>query len=197
LLWQNDKFYLLSRSNSVIRYIRIIGLFNAAIWFGMAVFFTAGVSPTFFSHKILSLFGGENSLYSRAYAGAVNVTVLEKYYYWHYICGVIAFCHLVFEWLFGGYLISRFKPSLLVLICSINLICGIFLMPPLKKFQLQKYDLKAPPTLREAASSSFKTLHLISYSLNLVVIVSTGLYFYNFTNHINEQRLVIKDKIRY
>lgn len=181
----------------MIRYIRIIGLFNAAIWFGMAVFFTAGVSPTFFSHKILSLFGGENSLYSRAYAGAVNVTVLEKYYYWHYICGVIAFCHLVFEWLFGGYLISRFKPSLLVLICSINLICGIFLMPPLKKFQLQKYDLKAPPTLREAASSSFKTLHLISYSLNLVVIVSTGLYFYNFTNHINEQRLVIKDKIRY
>lgn len=181
----------------MVKIIRTIGLLNAAIWFGTAVFFTAGVAPAFFSTKMLSLFGGETSFYSRAYAGWANIIVLERYFYWQYVCGGIALCHLVFEWFYGGQLISRFKPGILALVCSINLISGIFLMPQIKQLHIEKYDVRSGVARREAAASSFKILHGISWGLNLIVIAGTGAYFYILTNQAVEHRLVLRDKFRY
>jgi hypothetical protein len=163
----------------------------------MAVFFTAGVAPAFFSSKMLSLFGGETSLYSRAYAGAANIIILERYYYWNYACGAIAFGHLLYEWLYGKELISRFKPGLLVVLCSLNIINGAFLMPQMKQFHFQKYDLKYTPTQREAAANSFKALHGISWGINLIVVGGICVYFYFVANQPIEQRFVIRNKIRY
>ncbi|MGC8743247.1 MAG: DUF4149 domain-containing protein [Verrucomicrobiia bacterium] len=172
-------------------------MLNAAVWLGMGIFFTVGVAPAFFSSKMLALFGGETSLYSRAFAGAANIIILEKYYQWNYVCGAIAFFHLLVEWFYGKELITRFKPGLLVVICFLNIISGVFLTPQLKQFHFQKYDLKNTPTQREAAANSFKALHGISYGMNLLVVGGIGIYFYILIHQPVEQRFVIRDKIRY
>ena len=75
----------------MILVIRFIGILNAAIWLGAAVFFTFAVAPAFFvgEAKILGL--------HPFYLGAMAQLVLARFFYLQYICGAIA--------------ISSFSPS--------------------------------------------------------------------------------------
>lgn len=178
------------------KFIRILGLLNAAVWFGAGIFFTFVVAPGFFSDKMLALFGGTQSFYSKAYAGAANIIILERYYHFQFFCGAVAFLHIVLEWLIAGQFISKFKFWLLILICSINILNGIFLMPALKQLQVQKYDLKTTNAQRLGAESSFRILHGMSWGMNVVVLISTGIYLINLSSLQNggSQKLIIKTK---
>lgn len=174
------------------RLIRIIGLINIAIWLGGAIFFTCVVAPAFFSTKMLALFGGEGAPFARAYAGAANIIVLERYYYFNLVCGFIAFIHIFLEWLYSGQFVSRLKPAILIVVCAINLFFGVMMMPKMKSYFAQKYDQRIPAVQREAAERNFKLYHIIFWGANLVVIAGVGGYFYNLTQLPSEQRLFIK-----
>lgn len=72
-------------------------------------------------------------------------------------------------------------------------------MPALKLLQVQKYDLKTTNAQRINAESTFRILHGMSWGLNLVVFISTGVYLINLVNQHgeNSQKLIIKEKIMY
>jgi hypothetical protein len=180
----------------VNKFIRIFGILNAAVWFGAGIFFTFVVAPGFFSNEMLALFGGPQSFYSKAYAGAANIIILKRYYHFQYFCGAVAFLHIVLEWLILGQFFNKFKLWLLVLICSLNIMNGIFMMPAMKQLQIQKYDLKTTNAQRLGAESSFRILHGMSWGVNAIVLVSTGIYLINLISIQNgsAQKLVIRTK---
>ena len=70
------------------RFLKWVGLLNAAIWLGATLFFTFAVGPAFFSEKTWALFGWpQNVLAAKYYAGAVAQVVLERYFLMQHLCG--------------------------------------------------------------------------------------------------------------
>src|SRR3989442_11060570 len=77
------------------------------MWFGASIFFTFSVGPAFFSDKMIGLL-------TRPYAGAAAQIVIERYFFFHEMCGVIALAHLVAEWLYMGKPLQRLTLWLLL-----------------------------------------------------------------------------------
>jgi hypothetical protein len=62
----------------VISFLRFLGVANAAIWLGAAVFVTCLAGPAFFSAEMLAVFGGQ-----RYYAGAAAEVFISRYFFLH------------------------------------------------------------------------------------------------------------------
>ena len=158
----------------MINALRIVGVINAAIWFGACVFFTFGVGPAFFSDAMLALLG-------RPHAGAAAQVVLQRYFLVHQICGVIGLAHLVAESLYLGRPIMRWTLSLLAAVFVLGLVGGYGIQPKLRTLHRSMYTPSNPPALREAAQKSFRVWHGVSQGLNLVVVAGVLVYLLRVT----------------
>ena len=83
----------------VIGFLRLVGLINAAIWFGAAVFFAFAAAPVATSEAMGSLLGPRNFPY---FSASVYHLIAGKYYALHLICSVIALMHMATEWVYLG-----------------------------------------------------------------------------------------------
>jgi hypothetical protein len=158
----------------VIGFLRILGVANAAVWFGAAIFFTFAVGPAFFSDRMLNLLG-------RPHAGAAAQLVLERYFLLHQICGGVALVHVVAEWLYMGKPLQRLTLWLLIGIYSLGLIGGYGLQPKLQGLHRTIYGPGATTEQRQQARRSFNTFHGLSQFLNLVVMAGVALYLWRVT----------------
>ena len=165
----------------MIGFLRILGIANAAVWFGGAIFFTFAVGPAFFSDKMLSLLG-------RPHAGAAAQIVLERYFLLHQVCGGVALLHVVAEWLYMGKPLQRLTLWLLIAIYSLGLIGGLGLQPRLQGLHRTIYGPGVTVEQRDQAKRSFKSLHTMSQLLNLVVTAGVALYLWRVTTPANGYR---------
>jgi len=165
----------------VIGFLRFLGVANAAVWFGTAIFFTLAVGPAFFSQKMLGLLG-------RPHAGAAAQIVLERYFAMHQVCGVIALLHLVAEWLYMGKPLQRLTLWLLLGIFTLGLMGGYSVQPKLQGLHRTIYGPGATSEQRERAKRSFSTYHGISQVLNLMVTAGVALYLWRVTTPSNGYR---------
>ncbi len=151
----------------MIGFLRFIGVVNAAIWFGSAIFFTVVAGPTFFSEEMKSLF-------PPPYNGLAAQIFLKRYFYLQYFCGGIALLHLLLEKLYTGRT-ERFMSGLIAVILSISLLGGLWLQPKLKELHVVKYRGQTVE-LRAGAGKSFGLWHGVSQTMNL--FMTAGLLFY-------------------
>lgn len=152
----------------MIGFLRFVGVVNAAVWFGSAIFFTIVAGPTFFSDEMVKLI-------RPPYNGAAAQILLKRYFYLHYCCGGIAVVHLLLERLYTGRTFERFTLALLAIILGFSLIGGFWLQPKLKGYHYIKYR-GATAEERAAAAKSFGAWHGVSQTMNIFVTV--GLLFY-------------------
>lgn len=165
----------------VLSFLRIIGLLNAAVWLGAVLFFTFAVGPAFFGASMLDIFGGEESPGSRYYAGLAAMVVLKRYFIWLYVCGGIAVLHAVIESAYHGQPLKQMKTVLAVVLLAMSLVGGAMIQPKLRDLQGTKYDARATPVQREAASRSFAVWHGISQAINLLMALGVLFYFWKTT----------------
>jgi len=183
---------LLSRSvRPVILVIRFIGVMNAAIWLGAAVFLTTAAAPAFFSGEVKTL--GLHPFWT----GAMAQLVLARFFYLQYICSAIAVAHLLAEWVYLGRPLQRLTLGLLLGLMLLGLLGGLWIQPKLKQLNLVRYGMTAsykpanfPPEERAAASSSFRTWHLVSLVMNFVALAGLGIYFWRVTHPTDNLRFV-------
>ena len=71
----------------MIGFLRIVGLLNAAVWFGAAVFFTFGVGLVPFSPEMKTLLGSNNAPY---FSGAIAQIFIARYFHFQLACGAVA-----------------------------------------------------------------------------------------------------------
>src|SRR5436190_8946410 len=106
----------------VIAFLRFIGIVNAAVWFGAALFFSFGIAPAFFTPEMKRLFGD-------FYCGLIAQAVLERYFVLHYCCGALALVHQLAEWVYLGKALQRFTFGLLLAILTLSLTGGLWFQP--------------------------------------------------------------------
>ncbi|MDB6110935.1 MAG: hypothetical protein JWR69_2685 [Pedosphaera sp.] len=154
-----------------------MGLVNAAVWFGAAIFFTLGVGPGVFSQDMHKLFGETAFQY---YAGGVALVLIKRYFILQYICGTIALLHLFAEWLYLGRKTNRLTLGLLVVLFSLSLMGGLWLQPKMQTLRQTMY-LDPSPERKDLARRSFGAWHGVSQFANLIIIAGLIVYLVRVT----------------
>ena len=151
--------------------LRFVGIVNAAIWLGSAVFLTFVVGPAVFSPTMLELL-------SRYHAGRVAQILLGRYFILQHVCGALAVLHLVADWLYAGRNPRRFGLWLLAILVGLGLVGGFWFQPKMKELSTIKYAPTATPAQQEAAGKSFGMWHGVSQAMNLVMLGGVLVYFW-------------------
>jgi hypothetical protein len=175
----------------VILVIRFIGVLNAAIWLGAAVFFTFAAAPAFFSGEVEKL--GLHAFWR----GAMAQLVLARYFQLQYFCGFIAGAHLLTEYFYLGRRLQRVTLWLLIGLLGVSIAGGLWIQPKLKRLNLVRYSMSEsykpaaiPAPTRAAAAESFRFWHRISQIMNLAGMGALSVYFWRAVHPPDDLRFV-------
>lgn len=171
----------------MIGFLRFVGILNAAVWFGTAIFFSFGVGLAPFSQEMKSLLGQNNYPY---FSGAIAQLLIARYFDFQIACGGVAVLHLLAEWLYLGKLPRKFQVGLLVGLCSAALLGGYGLQPKLKALHATKYGVNHRPEIRLAADRSFRAWHGVSQVVNFLVVAGLAVYLWRAANPSDPTRFV-------
>jgi Domain of unknown function (DUF4149) len=148
-------------------FLRFVGIVNAAIWFGAAIFFAAGVLPAVFSREMHQLFHENPS--EPYYSGAVAQTLFQCYFTLQCICGAVALLHLVAEKLYLGRGMPRLGTTLVVSLFCFALIGSFWLLPHMKDLRQTGYFGRTQDE-KERARHSFAMWHGFSEVVNVFIV---------------------------
>jgi hypothetical protein len=171
----------------MINALRFVGIVNAAIWFGAAVFATLGAGPAFFSEPVLRLVG-------RPYAGAVAQEIWSRYFLLQYGCGIVAVVHLLLLWIFTGRPFARWTLVLLGVVLALVLWSGVRIQPELRRLHLSMYGVRSTPAQVEQSRKSFNRWHGAAQTANALVLAGLLLYLWQITRTAPTLRFVSQTK---
>ena len=171
----------------MIGLLRFVGILNAAVWFGAAIFLTFGVGMVPFSQEMKSLLGQANYPY---FSGAIAQLFIARYFFFQIGCVMIAAMHLLAEWLYLGKHPQKLQVGLVIGLASAVLIGGYWLQPKMKVLHATKYGLDNRPEVREAADRSFRAWHGVSQVINLLMVGGLTVYLWRATNPSDPTRFV-------
>jgi hypothetical protein len=143
--------------------LRFVGIVNAAVWLGGAIFFTFGVGPGFFSDEMLRLL-------PRSHAGAAAQLIIERYFLLQQVCAAIALVHLIVEWLYSGRPLRMPVLCLILALFVIGLSSRQWLLPRMKTYHYQIYAAQSSPEAVAQSRIYFGRWHGFSQVLNLLVL---------------------------
>lgn len=170
------RFAFLAYAERVISFLRFLGVANAAVWFGAAIFVTFFGGPVFFSAQMIHTLGDQ-----RYYAGAAAEVFLGRYFLLHYVCGALAVTHLLAEWLYLGRRLTRFTLGLLAMLLGLTLLGGLWMQPKLHGLHQVMYR-SAVAEEKADATKTFRVWHGVSQAANLCVTVGLLVYFWRLTH---------------
>lgn len=170
----------------MIGFVRFVGILNAAIWCGSAIFLIVGLPPLFSAEmkRLLGLPG----------VGFAAQTVLARFFILQYVCAGVAFAHLIVESLVNRHPFSRFNLALLTGLTALALAGGLGVQPKLRDLHLRMY-YSTTPQQKEEAARNFRAWHGGSQIANLLVITGLILYLWKVTEARESPRFVLS-KIR-
>jgi hypothetical protein len=177
----------------VIGFLRFVGMLNAAVWLGAALFFTAGVTPALASRDVQTLFREQ---YFDYLSVAVIQVVATRYFYWHIVCAIIALLHLLAEWLYLGRAAHRLWLGLLGGLLGLGLISNAWVVPKLAQLHRTRHAVNLAQQHRQAAAGSFVSWHRFFLGVNLLVLGGVAVYFWRATTPSDPLRFVSPTKFR-
>jgi hypothetical protein len=170
-----------------------VGVLNAAVWLGAAIFFTMGAGPALVSTDMLTVLGAKNFPY---FSGAVAQIVLARFFRLQVACAVIALVHLVTEWLYLGRPAQKLWLGLLLGLLVLSVAGNAWLCPKLSRLHLIQYALNTTRQDSDAAARSFRTWQGVFQAINVLMIGGLGLYLWRVTNPADSLRFVSPVKFR-
>jgi hypothetical protein len=165
-----------------------VGLFNAAVWFGAAIFFLVSVEPATISEEMKGMLGSKNSPY---FSIAIGQLLVGRYFHFFLGCSVVAALHLTAEWLYFGKSPQRFWFALLVALWVGGAAQVWFIQPTLKEQHRLQFTR---PAQREGAARAYQIWHGVSESVNILVLVGLGGYLWRIANPPDGTRFVSATK---
>ncbi len=168
-------------------FFRFIGILNATIWCGSAIFIVIGV-PALFAPATKGTLGDWNT-------GVAAQAILARFFTLQFWCLGIALAHILAEWWFYGRPLWRFNFGLLLGLAVFSLVAGLWLQPKLLELHRTKYQ-GPTPEMRLQAERAFKMWHGAAQSANLLVIIALMAYVNEVTRADENRRFVSSAKIR-
>jgi hypothetical protein len=177
----------------VLVVLRFIGLANAAVWLGGAIFFTFVAGPAFFTEEM-------KQMIPPPYNGAAAMLVIERFFIMQHWCGAIAIAHLVAEWLYAGKPLQKLTIYMLVGIVALNFLGAFWLQPYMKSLHAKKYaskyGLTVSPVEVEKATRSFGAWHGVSQCFNLMIMAGLLVHFWRLSGQGGSPRPIPAPKFR-
>jgi len=170
-----------------------MGMLNAAIWLGAAIFCTLGVLPLVNSQKMMALLG---HAYFPYMSGGIIELIVTRLFYWQITGAVIAWLHLVLEWLYLGRTPRRRWVALLTFLFSVSLFAGFWLHPKLTRLHRSQHALNVRPAEREVATRSFRFWDGVAQAVSVLMIGGVAVYFWRLTKTEDAPRFVTQVKFR-
>jgi hypothetical protein len=177
----------------VIGVLRFVGLMNAAVWLGSAVFFTVGAGPAVFSQDMKDLLGANNYPY---FSGAIAQVIMARYFHLQLVCGIVALLHALAEWLYLGRPPRKFGLGLLVGLIALGLVGGFWLQPKIKELHTAKYAVNIPSAVQAAKAKSLRVWHGATQTANLLVLAGLAVYLWRVAHPISTTRFVMPVKFQ-
>ncbi len=174
--------------------LRIVGIFNAAIWLGSALFFTFGVAPAIFSDEMRRVFVQPGGPLGDYHLGVIAQHLIGRYFTVNLVCGVIALGHFFGEIIYAGRPFNRLTLGLIVVILGFGVFASTVISPKIKSLHQSKY--LGPVEQRAAAAQQLARLHAVSISGNLLSLVALILYTWRASNPADPLRFVGAQKFR-
>jgi hypothetical protein len=171
----------------VIGFLRLVGLINAAAWFGGSVFFLLVGAPVLESDSMREMLGAKNFPY---FSGATFHLLASRWAMWQAVFGLVALVHLMAEWLYLGRMPGRPWRALLLTLCVGALVAGFGLEPRAREFQRVVYAVNAHPTARQNAASAELTLRKVLTGLDWLITLGVGAWLWRVANPPNPTRFV-------
>ena len=161
-------------------FLRFVGLMNAAVWLGGAVFFSFVTVRGVFQPAMVAMF-------QKYYVGLIAQMMQERYFTFHLVCGGIAFLHALVRWFVRGREPQRVVLGVLAAIYVLSLGGAFVLQPKLKSLFQIKYTA---PTLaqRDQAAASFGRWHGLSQGMNLIILGGLVFYVWRMAEPVAETR---------
>jgi hypothetical protein len=179
---------------NVIGFLRFIGVMNAAVWLGGGFFLMFGTSPAISSPAMQALLG--DRYFSYFSAGIENIA-LARFYHFEIVCALIAFLHLIAEWLYlGRPSRRRFSVSLLVAFFLVAFIGSNVLQPRLRALHTTTFSRSAQPAERQAAARSYRVWDVVTAILNYAVMGGLVVYLWRVANPSDTPRFISSVKFR-
>jgi hypothetical protein len=150
-----------------------VGILNAAVWCGSAVFLTIAL-PAIFSPEMKNLLTAER-------VGFAAEAMVARFFLLQYCCGAIALAHLLAERLYCGKPARNFNWTLVLAMLIAALAGGLWAQPKMNHLHLVKY-FGTIAEQREQAGKSFAAWHAASESINLLVMVGLVVYLWRVSN---------------
>jgi len=170
-----------------------MGLLNAAIWLGAAMFCTLGVLPVVNSQSMAALLG---HTYFPYLSVAISRVIIARLFYWQVFFALVAWLHLILEWLYLGRTPRRIWVTLLTMLFSLSLIGGLWLNPKLIGLHRIQHAPNVRPENRELAAKSFRVWDGAFQAVNVLLIAGVATYFWRLTTTEDAPRFVTPVKFR-
>ena len=171
----------------VIGFVRFVGLMNAAVWFGAAVFFTVGAGPALFSQDMKHLLGENHYPY---FSGAIAQVIIARYFDLQLVCGIVALLHAAVEWLYLGRPLQKFTLGLLLGLLFFSFVGGYGMQPKIKELHTRKYALNYAPEVRQSAARSLRVWHGMAQIVNVLMLGGLAVYLWRAANPVSTSRFV-------
>lgn len=174
----------------MILFLRFIGVMNAAIWFGSAVFILAA-APVFFSAAV------QATPLGKFWPGVMVQFLFERFFYIQCVCATVAIAHQLAEWVYLGRNLQRWVMAVLGALLVFVLAEGLIVQPKMRTLYLVKYGLNEryaaaayPPADRRQAEASFKNWHRASRITGLIATLALGALFWRVLHPADNPRFV-------
>jgi hypothetical protein len=167
--------------------LRFVGILNAAVWCGSAIFLTFGL-PALFSPEL-------KKLLTEPGVGFAAEAVVARFFVLQYWCAAIALAHLLAEWLYGGRPARRLNLSLVLAMLALALAGGLWAQPKMRALHEVKYFGKQPEQ-QAAAARAFARWHGAAESVNLLVMGGLIIYLWRVSGPPESPRFGGFNKIR-
>ncbi len=164
-----------------------MGILNAAVWCGSAIFLAVGL-PAVFSP-------GLKQLLTAPGVGFAAEALVARFFVVQYWCGAIALAHLAAEWLYAGRPARSVNLGLVMGLLAVALVGGLWVQPRMQ--QLHKLHYFGPSAdQRERAGKTFALWHGAWESISLLVIGGLIVYLWRVSAPTEHQRSGNFSKIR-
>lgn len=177
----------------MIGFLKFVGILNAAVWFGSAIFHLFGESPALQSESIRTLLGAK---YFPYFSGVIAQIVADRFFYWMLACGLLALAHLIAERLYLGRTPQRVGFGVVIGLLAVILCLGLVIQPRIRMWHVQTHAVNATPPQRAASEKTLRVWKGFAWGFHLVLLTGLGVHLWRMAHSPEEKRFLGPSQIR-
>ncbi len=164
-----------------------MGMLNAAVWLGAMVFCSTALRAAVSSPDMVNLVGVK---YFAPLSGAMTQIIFARLFQLQIACALLAWLHLLGEWLYLGRQPRRWPVALLTGLFTLSLMGSLWIGPKLRGLHRAQNSPTTRLEDRDLANRSFRLWNGVYQAVNVMMIGGVLVYFWRVTKSDDSPRFV-------